>query len=362
MEKKPFLQSVKDKIAEKTVQTDSYQASWAVHTKAFGPILEPAFREDHEARVRLVAALNRLSRGELQPALDGLMSLKDRCKTRADFAALLFFLGLTAEYGGDKDAVVYYYQEANSYGHDFYMPYLRLAKIAHRDGVFDVAEANYSNAIDCLLSSDGIGREGAPAVRSGMEREGASALCNYISCLTMMHRYDDAMEALKLLNRLPYLKGKYSAEAILYAAMGDGDRVAHCLISMERTEADLLADTRRTTHEILAGKHSYFTVLPVDTEGVDAFWSWLGRHEQELLAYLEQEAFGEAFVLVQDRLRPLIAFQKREPELAFSRQEDGRYCITLADFYCLSLEAFYQALNDRLPAALAERWCIRLER
>ena len=40
--------------------------SWETHRQAFGPILEPAFEENQEARVLLIDALNHISRREVK--------------------------------------------------------------------------------------------------------------------------------------------------------------------------------------------------------------------------------------------------------------------------------------------------------
>ena len=36
--------------------------------------------------------------------------------------------------------MIAYYQEAGEYGHKFYLPYLKVAKTAHNDAVFEIAE------------------------------------------------------------------------------------------------------------------------------------------------------------------------------------------------------------------------------
>lgn len=48
-------QTLADKLAQKSFNSPKFQESWAVHMQAFGPILEPAFAEDYQARVHLTA-------------------------------------------------------------------------------------------------------------------------------------------------------------------------------------------------------------------------------------------------------------------------------------------------------------------
>ena len=58
--------------------------SWEVHRQAFGPILEPAFQENKEARIHLLAALNLLSRKEVEKAREKLILLKEYCNYGED--------------------------------------------------------------------------------------------------------------------------------------------------------------------------------------------------------------------------------------------------------------------------------------
>lgn len=48
--------------------------SWETHRQAFGPILEPAFDENQEARVLLIDALNHISRREVKQGMELLKS------------------------------------------------------------------------------------------------------------------------------------------------------------------------------------------------------------------------------------------------------------------------------------------------
>ena len=53
--------------------------SWEVHRQAFGPILEPAFAENPQARILLINALNHISRREIQRGMELLKELaRDR--------------------------------------------------------------------------------------------------------------------------------------------------------------------------------------------------------------------------------------------------------------------------------------------
>lgn len=61
--------------------------SWEVHRQAFGPILEPAFVENPQVRIHLVAALNHISRRQIKRGMEILQSIKEQCIYDEDKAA-----------------------------------------------------------------------------------------------------------------------------------------------------------------------------------------------------------------------------------------------------------------------------------
>ena len=49
-------QTIVDKLAKKSFEGAAVQKSWQAHMQAFGPILEPAFAENYQARIDLTSA------------------------------------------------------------------------------------------------------------------------------------------------------------------------------------------------------------------------------------------------------------------------------------------------------------------
>ena len=136
-----------EKLARKSFESAAIQKSWQVHIQAFGPILEPAFTDNYQARIDLTAALNYISNREVDKGLKKLQLIENACSTDEDRAALLFCMGLCFEMANSKDDMVAYYREAGNYGHGFYLPYLKIAKAAQNDAAFEIAEENYKKAI-----------------------------------------------------------------------------------------------------------------------------------------------------------------------------------------------------------------------
>jgi hypothetical protein len=79
-ERNEFAESAKMALAQ----------SWEAHRQAFGPILEPAFKDRPPLRIPLTAALNHISRKEIKKGIEILESLKEHCTCDEDHAAWTF--------------------------------------------------------------------------------------------------------------------------------------------------------------------------------------------------------------------------------------------------------------------------------
>ena len=228
---------------------DALRRSWEIHRQAFGPILEPAFVENPQVRVHLINALNHISRREVQRGMELLQEIRPHCIYDEDKAAWTFFVGVCYEMSGAKAQMLQWYADAGKFGHRFYMPYMKLAKAAHNGGQFEVACGYYETAVECLL-------EMSEAERSDVIL--GSAYTNLTSCLTMLHRYDQAQAAWRKAQQCPLQPGADATAAILYAAMGDREKTAQHLRALEEKFPVWLSQTRTMTEQILAGQHPDF--------------------------------------------------------------------------------------------------------
>ncbi len=179
-------QSFLGKMAKAAFEKDAVFQSWEVHRQAFGPILEPAFVENYPARIHLTAALNRYKDGDIKGGMKKLQQVEKLCETDADWAALLFCVGLGAELSGNKEIMLLQYQRAGALGHNFYLPYLKCAKEFLEGSLFEAAEKAFLRAIECLKQTE---------MNDQNKVILASAYTNYGSCLTMMHRFEEAEQA-----------------------------------------------------------------------------------------------------------------------------------------------------------------------
>jgi hypothetical protein len=106
----------------------------------------------------------------------------------------------------------------------------------------------------------------------------------------------------------------------------------------------------------LKGEHPHFSEIPLTEEQLSAFWAWFTANEGLLTEKLNQEAFDEAFVRLQEQLKLLFPYLQRDPDCAFERKET-QICITVADYYMVSLKKSYQQLLAACPDELKSRWC-----
>lgn len=227
--------------------------SWEVHRQAFGPILEPAFVGNAQARIGLISALNHISRREIRRGMELLKALHPYCTTDADKAAWTFFVGLCFEMGGAQKQMLEWYEKAGRIGHRFYLPYMKLAKAAHAASRFDQAAQYYKTAAECQLELPEEDRDGVIL---------GAALTNLTSCLTMLHQYGDAEKAWNLAQRYPLRPGSDATAAILYAAMGNREETGRYLERLKTSFPQWYPQTQEMTRQILSGTHPAFPPTP----------------------------------------------------------------------------------------------------
>lgn len=223
--------------------------SWEVHRQAFGPILEPAFTENPQVRITLIAALNHISRREIKRGLELLQQIKEHCIYDEDKAAWTFFVGLCYEMGGVREKMLQWYADAGKYNHRFYLPYLKLAKAAHSEAQYETAQKYYETAITCLLEMPENDKDDVIL---------GSAYTNLTACLTLLYHYPEAEAAWTKALRYPQQPAALGTAAILYAAMGDKKKTALHLEQLEKTLPAVAAQVQTVTQQILSGTHPHF--------------------------------------------------------------------------------------------------------
>lgn len=223
--------------------------SWETHRQAFGPILEPAFVENPQVRVPLIAALNHISRREVKQGMEILKQIKEFCIYDEDKAAWTFFVGLCYELGGAKKQALQWYDDAAKYGHRFYLPYLKLAKAAIQEKQYETARIYYEIGIDCLMEMPETEQD--PALLG-------SAYTNLASSLTMLHRYPEAEKAWETAMRYPTQPRAPAVAAVLYAATGDWKTAKAYMEKLEKADPAFAQQIWQAIQKIFDGTHPDF--------------------------------------------------------------------------------------------------------
>ena len=339
-------ETLADKLARKTFQSNSFRQSWNIHVQAFGPILEPAFAEDYQARVHLTAALNLISRQKLGEALQKLQALQIKCTCDADRAAVLFCTGVVFEMAGRQEEMLEYYSRANSCGHNFYLPYLKTAKLFLESCAYEKGAENFLAAIRCF--GDGGHTEQERVILG-------AAYANYGTCLTMMHRYSDAEAALAASRELsPATPGRAAAEVILYALRGSAAQVEQCLEALRQQSPELYDSLRERTDKILARTDPLFFPVEVDETKIALFWQWFTGCEAELNGMLERREYEAAVTQVAQMMLQTFPFLEEQPYIALGKNEEG-YILEIHDMYAVAVMQAYKTLLQNRPQTPEEQ-------
>lgn len=340
-------ESLADKLARKSFESAAFQQSWQGHMQAFGPILEPAFEGNYQAKVHLCAGLNHVSRKQIPQGLSTLSKLDKYVQTDADKCTYAFFLGLCCEMSGKQDQMVALYTMANQFGHKLYLPYMKVGKFYLSSHMYEKAETNYRSAIGCFTAT-GLSTQDKIIL--------GSAYSNLASCLLQMHRYEEAEAALSTARSLqPDAPGLAAVEAPLYALRGESDKVNACLETLKNHAPAVCEAIRESTGKILAKTDPKFFPQPIEDGAIQRFWDWFVEYSPELRNQLEQEKYEEGLTLVGECLLDAFPFLEVTPNVALGKNENG-WVIQLQDLYIVAVMDAYEKLLAACPEEILAQW------
>lgn len=315
--------------------------NWETHRQAFGPILEPAFEEDQQARLRLIAALNHISRRECEQGRQILtQELQMRCQNDSDRAAFRFFMGLSYDMENNRLQMMRWYLEAAKLNHRFSLPYIKLAKAFHQDGIYETAMHHYRIALSCLQEQQEPDDEVL-----------GSVYVNMMSCLTMMHDFKAACHAWERAQQYPLQPAADASAAMLYAAMGDRQLRDHYLQRLEEKAPQLAEKTKAPTQQVLSGSHPHFSRVTTDPARIQAFWQWLTENEA---SFVRRDP--EAFPQLSRQLHLLVPFMNRPPRFKLEKDKAGFFRVALCDSYSVGAHYVFGDLLKECPQQLRQKW------
>jgi len=343
MKKEGFL----EKLIRRTFERSFVQKNWQVHMQTFGPIMEPAFVGNYPARIHLTAALNCVSRSEITKAIKYMEKLDKSCKTDADKAAWLFFMGLIFEKSGATEDMLGCYHQAGQHGHKFYFPYMKLAKYAYAEALFEYAAENYRKSISCLENT---------ALTELTRQVLLSAHANLASSLIMMHHSDDAQRELNAAESvIPGQPAVIATQAILHATLGDRPKATAQLERLKAEGPSLYDEVHSTVEDILSGKHPHFFPVPIDQNRVAEFWNWFIERQDELAGMLTRGENDEALIML-DRALGLLFPAIDAGTTPGILVGDGTFRVDLHDYFMVSLSHGYDALLTARPSGVKACW------
>ena len=332
--------SLADKMAEKALNGAVFKRSFAVHERAFGPILTPAFKDNAPALVTLCAALNLISAKKTAQAEKKLKALEAFVKTEADSAMWNFAMALSGEIEGNTSKALFYYAATCETGTDFYLPYLKLAKLIHTQSAFDEAEELYEKAIERLGESE--------AEKFIL----ASAYANLCSVCTMKHDYVKAEDALRLsCEAYAAYPGREATAAMLYAAMGNAELTDRYLSMLREASSPYFEQTKSVAERIMRGEHPHFSAQSVDADRIDSFRRWFDERVKDFDG-AENEALAKEISV---KLSDVFPFMEAPIPVRVENGE-GAYTVVCEDRYVIALAEGLKTLREAMPDEISNTW------
>lgn len=325
-------------IAKKTFESKKIQDSWKVHVNAFGSILENAFKEDYKTRIDVCAALNLISNRKLQEGYQKVGKLYDSCKCNDDYALFYFLLGLCFDMANQEDQMAAAYMKCCEYEPDFYMPYIKTAKFAHKVGDYDVAANLYEGGLNILTQQT---QDEQTKVLI------ASIFVNFSTCLTLMHQYEMALELMNKSKMMkPVMIGRSASEAMLYAALGRKEQYEACLKQIQTETPQVYEHVKKESDAILNGKHPHFNKIDPNKDDIEAFWVWFkNNHEQLYPLFMSKDETKYPIEFI-EKINEVMPYVEKQLEYHVEFKED-KVIIILHDGYSMSkTHGLIQLLNS----------------
>lgn len=324
--------------------------------QAFGPILSPAYADCYTAKVHLTNILNKISVGDVAGAQSvmGTLIKSCGCDTAEEKALMAFLQGLCCEVAGDKMRMFAMYTEAGYHHHRFYLPHLKCAKFAHESSQLDIALAEYSKALPLIRELP----EGPARTRLL-----GSTLTNTASCLTYMHRYQDAEALLKEARQNGPVARIEAVAAVLMAALQRTAETEACLTAL--TSDPEHTHIRDLVQRIAEQRDPHFHPQPVNQEAVADFWQWFADNEEDLLSLYNQrdEDLPEEFIdQICEHMEPCFPFEHPPVEMGSTEDDDLPELIFFTNSFNRSVNAGYGTIIAACPADIASRWTFTVER
>lgn len=232
---------------------------WAQYMAKYQPVLQSAYPHNAAARLLVMKALRCIDRRDIDGADAAIDRLRPVTGDSTDSDKTLWYIlrGLKFQRSGHPIQMAASFNSAARFRHRFYLPYRLLGDYySHQRLLYDQAETHFLTAINCLY-------ELRPMTDAARQQTGL-AYTGVCLCRTMMHRYDEAREALRLAAKAsPDAPALHYADALLHAAL---QQSAACHAALAKLEGQTQhEEAKKLTDAMLTGQDPLFSCCPHGT-------------------------------------------------------------------------------------------------
>ncbi len=339
-------QTLADKLAKLSFNSAGFQKSWQVHMNAFGPILEPAFVEDYQARVHLTNWLNKISQGDAAGSLPLMKKLQKYIETDADRCLYYFCCALCFRSMQVDEQYYDAMEQCVALKPRFYLPYVDLAQQQLFGNFFDEAVENFRAALKYYPENQ---------VNLQNPRTHAVLCCNLAAGLLFLHRQDEARAALEQARKICDTPDVCAVEARFFALAGDAEGVKECVARLNAADAELAERIGQDAEKILRREHPHFFEIPTAPKSIAAFWKWFDQNAAELAASLNSGDPSQAVQSIQEQLHILFPYAEA-PLIGEIGSENGMLILRLKHYHSKSLVPGIAQLLAAFPEKYAQTW------
>ena len=319
------------------------------------PILENVFTDNPATLFLLMCCLEKIGQGDIEGAqriiraLQPVFAANDTPPVRVLWHVLH---ALHQSKSGHTDKMAANLRTANQIGHRYHIAYVLYAEYLYSERHFyDEAEQNFLKAVDCLYSW--------PPVTDEMRRVIGIMYNRIAYTRIMMHRYDDAKDALRVAESMSIPPEElWHFKALLSAALRLPAEARRCLEQLQAVAPDQADIIRHAIQLVLEDKHPHFTRLPIGTpEGIAAFWQNFLNHEEDMMQLLRDNRVLDARKLMAGPLEEMDPYENDMWGFDVLLQNSS-YTIFFQANYSQTYASFIDSIVAACPPEIRQRWHI----
>ncbi len=356
-----MLSSVQDALAKFFLRIPlPPQIRWESHYDVHYPILKDAFRQSPRAYLRTMLTLDAIEAKKPQRALRRLQKLKPFCENGSNAEKALYYvlLGLYYDLIDRMPQMASNMRKAEQFGHTHPTPHVMVCMYVLFDRhLYEQAVEEADKAINCAYLY--------PPMTEPHRRFVACCYAESAFALTMMHRLDDAEDALRKADFAADSMEHLFAAAFLRAVQGRRAEAEDATAALKALQPFRYEHAMANIPLILDGMHPHFTAKAPDDAAIRDYWAWFRREENTLLTKLNSQGHIAAFQHHHEYFKNLTPepaeIDMMHVEFEFHSepgQVNGQPQMTLRACYSRTYDALIGAMIAACPEDISARWRI----